>query len=458
MKRAIVATVVLVCCASAIHAQQTELFFPLAASTPGKLGTFWQTDAWIFNPDAVSPVTVHVSYFYRDVDNTGVQEISVEIPPRQGVAFTDLVAVFLGEGQAGAVRMRADGPFLAVSRTYNIGDGMSGTFGHLVPGRPASMALVQGVVLGLANDPAGDGVRSNVGLLNPGSVPVTVTLSLWNRDTGAFLGTFDRVILPQSVGQLNDVFLVLGIQDQVLGNVSLEFLADGPLLINATVIDNTSGDAVYVEPFPDTGTPMVANNPPQGEIVSPEGNLTIQAGSSVTFVGTVEDPDGDDIDVLWDYGDGVSATQLEPEPHTFTDPGMYEVVFTATDEHGLADPTPDSRFITVVPQQLTLFDRVQNEIFTPSCANPGCHSTGTQRSGLDLSQGNSHADTVNVPSEEQPSLDRIEPFSALGSYLWLKVIDDESISGVRMPLGGDPLPQSKLDLLRDWILAGAPED
>jgi hypothetical protein len=77
---------------------------------------------------------------------------------------------------------------------------------------------------------------------------------------------------------------------------------------------------------------------------------------------------------------------------------------------------------------------------------------------MDLRAGAAFANIVNVPSTEKPSLDRIEPSDPDNSYLYLKVIGDSSISGVRMPRGGAMLSQNLLDLLRDWIERGAPND
>ena len=50
------------------------------------------------------------------------------------------------------------------------------------------------------------------------------------------------------------------------------------------------------------------NRPPRGEITSPEGDVSIAPGESVFFEGTADDPDGDPITVLWDFGDGESST------------------------------------------------------------------------------------------------------------------------------------------------------
>ena len=67
-------------------------------------------------------------------------------------------------------------------------------------------------------------------------------------------------------------------------------------------------------------------------------------GQSVTFAGSVSDPDGDSVTVLWNFGDGTSSTELVPGPTVYNDVGTFTVTFIATDEHGLSDPTPDTRY------------------------------------------------------------------------------------------------------------------
>ena len=96
------------------------------------------------------------------------------------------------------------------------------------------------------------------------------------------------------------------------------------------------------------------------------------------------------------------------------------------------------------------FTMILNDVFI-SCTN--CHLKGAKSSGLDLSD---YANIVNIKSTEKPSLMLIKPGIPDSSYLYMKVTGDEGITGSRMPLGGR-LTVDQLDLLRDWILAGAPE-
>jgi hypothetical protein len=107
------------------------------------------------------------------------------------------------------------------------------------------------------------------------------------------------------------------------------------------------------------------------------------------------------------------------------------------------------------------FTDIQATIFNTSCAFSQCHAGSNPPpppQGLNLSAGQAYANLVGVPSQEQPSLNRIEPGDPDNSYLYLKITGDPSISGQRMPLTGGPLSDAQIQLVRDWILDGAPNN
>ena len=109
------------------------------------------------------------------------------------------------------------------------------------------------------------------------------------------------------------------------------------------------------------------------------------------------------------------------------------------------------------PDPTATFTRVQTEVFTPTCAQLGCHDPlGHQESQI-LSAGQAYANTVNRASVENPSLLRVAPGDPTNSYLYRK-ITGSGISGDRMPQGQSPLTDAQIKLVRDWIRRGAPND
>jgi hypothetical protein len=99
------------------------------------------------------------------------------------------------------------------------------------------------------------------------------------------------------------------------------------------------------------------------------------------------------------------------------------------------------------------FTQIQDTIFTPICT--ACHIGATAPVGLRLDAANSRALLVGVASVEVPALLRVSPGNPDASYLVQKIEGTAAVGG-RMPLGGPPLSQAQIDLVRGWIAAGAP--
>jgi len=112
---------------------------------------------------------------------------------------------------------------------------------------------------------------------------------------------------------------------------------------------------------------------------------------------------------------------------------------------------------SVVQSGPTTLQAVQVSVFTPRCATSGCHVNGGPF-GLDLNTGATASNTIGVPSAELPGFDRITPFDAANSYLYMKISGDPRLLGDPMPAPPNSLltPQQQ-QLVADWINAGAIE-
>jgi hypothetical protein len=99
------------------------------------------------------------------------------------------------------------------------------------------------------------------------------------------------------------------------------------------------------------------------------------------------------------------------------------------------------------------FQRIQDTILTPLCA--GCHSGFFAPHGLRLDARNSYRLLVGAPSAEVPSVQRVKSGDPDASYLVQK-LEGHAAEGVRMPASGPPLSRENIELIRQWIAAGAP--
>ena len=73
---------------------------------------------------------------------------------------------------------------------------------------------------------------------------------------------------------------------------------------------------------------------------------------------------------------------------------------------------------------------------------------------MQLQDGIAFSQLVGVPSFEVPELNRVSPGDPDNSYLVQKIEGTQAIGG-QMPLGGPPLSQELMDLVRQWISEGA---
>ncbi|MDH5258208.1 MAG: PKD domain-containing protein [Gammaproteobacteria bacterium] len=114
-----------------------------------------------------------------------------------------------------------------------------------------------------------------------------------------------------------------------------------PAQIIITIVDPAAGNPAPADPVPTDG--------PIGEIISPDGDMTIAVGGTVDFVGSGDSPAGNDpVTYLWNFG-GAAPESTEQTPGTiiFDTEGVFEVSLTVTDSLENVDPNPPVVTITV---------------------------------------------------------------------------------------------------------------
>lgn len=127
---------------------------------------------------------------------------------------------------------------------------------------------------------------------------------------------------------------------------------------------------------------------------------------------------------------------------------------------------------TTLLAQTDTYSLIQERIFNRYCV--GCHQPGTafaRQSGLVLIPDSSYDHLVNVAPQNRAAREdgllRVSTDGLAGlykSFLWEKInapeqehfYADHPYYGAIMPLGGPALTYGELELVRQWILAGAP--
>jgi hypothetical protein len=97
------------------------------------------------------------------------------------------------------------------------------------------------------------------------------------------------------------------------------------------------------------------------------------------------------------------------------------------------------------------------DITTRIFRNYGCNGCHGGSGGLTLG-AQAFNNIVNKPSVGRPNFVRIKPGDPTNSYLLMKILADSRITGARMPLGGAAVKAADVELLRQWIAAGAPNN
>lgn len=95
-------------------------------------------------------------------------------------------------------------------------------------------------------------------------------------------------------------------------------------------------------------------------------------------------------------------------------------------------------------------------IFDQSCAYAGCHGSASPAADLDLTAGAAF-DNLMRASMQNPDQQLVEPGNPTNSYLMTKLTGD-GVAGEQMPKGAEPLDDTAIGIVRQWISEGAAND
>jgi hypothetical protein len=151
-------------------------------------------------------------------------------------------------------------------------------------------------------------------------------------------------------------------------------------------------------------------------------------------------------------GDGL-LVEDEVTVH-FTDPDIADTdadaFWDGTEVTATTDPLDGADFPP------TYDDDIYPDLMLVECTP--CHVNGGANGGFNMDL---YTNIVNAPSDDVPTMDRIEPFDTANSYLWHKINGTQNQvggAGKRMPRDGPPfLTVDQTALIEDWILTGALE-
>jgi hypothetical protein len=214
-------------------------------------GTVWVTDLELHNPGStVAAFTVDL--LKSSQDNSTPRTAPFTVAPGTSLRLPDVLwgpeAAFAFPSSATLRITATAGTVMATQRTYN--NQPAGTFGQFIPGFPVSRAVAAGqearlVQLSQSGDPS-TGFRTNLGLTSASSKAITIAYSLYRGD-GTLLGLQSRALPPYGYIQIANVFNAVSTIGVAEGFIVLRTTTDGgAFFAYASVVDNRSGDPIYV--------------------------------------------------------------------------------------------------------------------------------------------------------------------------------------------------------------------
>jgi hypothetical protein len=224
------------------------LYVPAVAHNSGLKGTQWRADLEVHNPDAVQ-THYTLELLKAGQDNSAPASASFTLDPGMGRRYVDVVKDVFGFEGSGAIRVTPTaGSIVVAARSYT--DSGTGTRGQFIPGLPASAATAANVsarLIQLTHTAGGVvGFRTNIGLVNVTAAPINVQVGLYSAQS-AWLGTKVLLLAPYEFRQETEIFRSVTASDVSDGFAVVSSATAGArFLAYASVVDNLSGDPIYI--------------------------------------------------------------------------------------------------------------------------------------------------------------------------------------------------------------------
>jgi len=236
----------------------TDVYLAGAAHVEGAAGTSWRTDLEVHNPGP-TPVEFELALLRENQANLSPLTQTLSLGPGTSARYEDVLWDVFGVEGAGALRVTPTiGTIMANSRTYN--RDVDRTYGQFIAGEIASEAVAfgqEGQLIQLStSESAFSGFRTNIGFIN--TTPSTIEVMVEAPGPNGVLRNIRTSLLPYEYEQLENLIGSLNSQpgDNHTATVSTT-TPGGSLLAYASVVDNLSGDPMFI-PATVTGEVIVA--------------------------------------------------------------------------------------------------------------------------------------------------------------------------------------------------------
>ncbi|MBC7977392.1 MAG: hypothetical protein H7138_20640 [Myxococcales bacterium] len=253
-------------------------------------------------------------------------------------------------------------------------------------------------------------------------------------------------------------------------------LLAGDYTLTATLDDGAS--TVTVAALGSFTIAAAHNAEPTVTVTAPNGGEAFRSTDAITVTWTGSDADGATLtyDVVALQGatvipiqTGLTAPVGQTVTTIWTPPAVaaltpYRIQVTARDAGTpplAASDTSDATFSVSPPPVVISFATQIQPILTANCTNDACHDAVTPQRGLNLTAGAAYAELLNSRSTQTAcrTFRLVQPSDPDLSYILFKLAGTgPCFVGGRMPQRLPPLPAAQIQLIRDWIANGAPNN
>jgi hypothetical protein len=224
-------------------------------------GGLFQTDIWLFNPDATADVTVTL-VFHESVSSGGAAKAPVSsspivLAPRETRFFSDITlsTVPAGDGKVGALEWQSSAPIMGFGRIYTFTD--TATFGFDLPAMPQTESMTAKSsaddstnVLQMFGTSSGNAnFRTNLDITNTSGMTLPVEVRVIDPTTSeVYGGTQSYSVAPGSLLRLLGILGMVGapLKDGLritVGVTEGASIPAGGVLAAAYTLDNRTQDA-----------------------------------------------------------------------------------------------------------------------------------------------------------------------------------------------------------------------
>ncbi len=225
-----------------------SIYVPAAAHLSGTGDTHWRTDVQI-KTLGDTQASFSIALLEADQDNSSPSTLSFTLAPGNSRRFEDLLSDLFAFTGSGALRITpVSGRILLSSRTYNAVTG--GTYGQYIAGFTRDEAIRFGsdaeIIQLTRSADSSTGYRTNLGFVNVTAQTISVQVELYLAD-GSYLGTRPYPLAPYGQSQVSDIFGKVGAGEVADGYAVVRTTTQaGALLAYASVIDNLTGDPIFI--------------------------------------------------------------------------------------------------------------------------------------------------------------------------------------------------------------------